>query len=138
MLFVVHGRTLLEMGAAAVMLQQSLQTGRNAPNIQLKTIKKFRSALLNACLSSAEGQQAMVMAKGTQKLSIIKCPTYSEFFERFVRGLHTRMGGMKEQDLLKEIYVILEEDWLSGYHYHLALASKRGLFCHIILLCSPR
>jgi hypothetical protein len=45
-----------------------------------------------------EGQQAMVMAKDTRKLVVTKCPTYGEFFERFVKGMHKRIGEIVKPD----------------------------------------
>lgn len=86
------------MGAALVMLQQSLQPGKNDKTVQFGTIRKFRSAFLNVYHASAEGQQAMVMAKDMRRLVVTKCPTYGEFFERFVRGLHKRMGEIVSPD----------------------------------------
>ncbi len=131
------------MGAAVVMLQQSLQPGRNAAIVQFGTIRKFCSAFSNAYLSSAEGQQAMVMAKDTKKLRVTKCPTYGEFFERFVRGVHKRMGDIVKQDkalsivLLKEIFLSLEEEWLSGGLNQMGLA-KEGAFYSIAYCCALR
>lgn len=67
------------MGAAIVMLQQSLQPGKYDKTIQFGTVRKFRSAFSNVYHASSEGQQAMVMAKDTRKLTVIKFPTYGEF-----------------------------------------------------------
>jgi hypothetical protein len=58
------------MGAALVMLEQSLRLRKNDRNIQFSTIKKFRSAFSNAYHASAKGQQAMVMAKDVRKSHI--------------------------------------------------------------------
>ncbi len=76
------------MGAAIVMLQTSLRPGKNDKFVQFGTVRKFRSSFSNIYHASAEGKQAVVMAKDTRKLVVTKCPTYGEFFERFVRGLH--------------------------------------------------
>ena len=76
------------MAAAVVMLHQSLKPGKYDRNVQFGTVCKFRSSFSNVYQASAEGHQAMVMAKDTRKLAVTKCPTYGEFFERFVKGLH--------------------------------------------------
>jgi hypothetical protein len=79
------------MGAAMVMLQQSLQTGRNALNVQFGTIRKLRSAFSNAYLSSAEGQLAIVMVKVEHnKMSY----SWRVLFERFLMGMHKQTGDI--------------------------------------------
>jgi len=105
------------MGAAVVMLQQSLNPGKHDKTIQFATVRKMRAAFSNAYHATAEGQQAMVMAKDTRKLTVTKCPTYGEFFERFMRGMHKRMGEIVKPDravslaTLIEIQSNLERDW---------------------------
>jgi hypothetical protein len=105
------------MGAALVMLERSLKPGKYASHLQFGTVQKFRSAFSNAYHASVEGHQAMVMAKETRKLTVTKCPTYGEFFERFVRGLHKCMGEIVRPDraisieIMKELCNELERDW---------------------------
>ncbi len=100
-----------------MMLQLSLQPGKYSNHLQFASVRKFRSAFSNAYQASVEGQQAMVMAKDTRKLAVTKCPTYGEFFERFMRGLHKRMGDIVKQDkvlaqpILKVIFMHLEIEW---------------------------
>ncbi len=108
------------MGVAVVMLQRSLDRGRYAKNVQYETIRKFRSAASNIYNSSLEGQGAMVMTKDTRKLQVTKCPTYSDFFERFIKGLHKRMGDIVRPDraiahaIMKELLHLVEQDWLNA------------------------
>ncbi len=126
------------MGAAVVMLQQSLQPGRNAQHVQFGTVRKFRSAFSNVCQVSAEGQQAMLMAKKTKKLRATKCPTYGENLEQFVKGLHKCMGDVVKAlaiEILKEMCVELEEEWMAGYINQFALASE-GAFYLIAYCCA--
>jgi hypothetical protein len=105
------------MGAAVVMLQQSLKPGKNDKTIQFASVRKFQSAFSNAYQASVEGQQAMVMAKDTCKMTLTKCPTYGEFFERFMRGMHKRMGEISRPDralpldVLLEMCKVLEREW---------------------------
>jgi len=58
------------MGAAVVMLQHSLNPGKNDNTIQFSTVRKLRAAFSNVYHPSSEGQQAMVMAKETRKLMV--------------------------------------------------------------------
>ncbi len=57
------------------------------------------------------------MAKDTRKLIVTRCPTYVEFFERFARGMHKRMGEIVRPDraqsleLMLAICRILEDEW---------------------------
>ncbi len=105
------------MGVAVVMLQRSLDKGKHDRNIQFETVRKFRSAASNIYHASVEGQGAMVMAKDTQKLTVTECPTYSDFFGRFVQGMHKRMGDIVQpdraisHDIMLELMSLVEEEW---------------------------
>jgi hypothetical protein len=105
------------MAAAMVMLQASLRPGKYDKFVQFSTVRKFRSSFSNAYHASVEGQQAVVMAKDTRKLTVTKCPTYGEFFERFTRGMHKRMGEIVRPDralsleLMIAICQVLEAEW---------------------------
>jgi len=69
----------------------------------------------------------VVMAKETRKLVVTTCPTYSEFFERFNKGLHKRMGDIVRpnraisMNILLEIYEQLESEWQGEKSLSLAL-----------------
>ncbi len=131
------------MGAALVMLQMSLQPGRYDKHVQFGTVQKFRSAYSNVYHASVEGLGATVLAKDTRKLTVTKCPTYGEFFERFMRGLHKRMGEIVRPDralgldLLKEIMSQLEQEWERPLSDKLQLA-KEGAFYLIAYCCALR
>jgi hypothetical protein len=105
------------MGIAIVMLESSLRPGRYDSHVQYRTIRKLRSAYFNVYHASLHGQNATVMAKETRKLSVTTCPTYAEFFEWFMRGMHKRMGEIIKPDralslnILKEIMAYLEDQW---------------------------
>jgi hypothetical protein len=81
---------------------------------------KFRSAASNVYHSSIDGQGAMVMAKEAHKLQVPKCPTYSDFFEQFNKGLHKQMGNVVRPDralshpLMVALMETLESDWESA------------------------
>ena len=107
------------IGAAIVMLHQSLAPGKYDKHIQFVLVRKFRSAFSNVYHVTAEGQEAMVLAKDVRKMSVTKCPTYREFFERFMRGMHKRMGEITRPDraislaLMLELQRMLEQEWLN-------------------------
>jgi hypothetical protein len=105
------------MAAAIVIVQRSLARGRYGPTVQYKTIRKFRAAASNIYHSSVIGQDSVVMAQDTHKLKVTDCPTYSDFFERFNKGLHKRMGDVVQPNraishaLLKAMLGLVEQDW---------------------------
>jgi len=127
------------MGAAVVMLQMSLKQGKYAKHLQFGTVRKFRSAFSNVFHASLEGQQAAVMARDTKKMFVTKCPTYGEFFERFVRGLHKRMGEIVRPDraisieVMKELCNQLDLEWDEGYRSKFDLATEAAFY--LIAFC---
>jgi hypothetical protein len=131
------------MSAAIVILQVSLNPGKYDKHVQFGTIRKFRSAFSNAYHASAEGQEAMVMAKDTRKMTVTKCPTYGLWFEKFMRGCHKRMGEIVKPDralsttILLEILKLLDAEWLTRAERHFALASE-GAFYVIAFCCALR
>ncbi len=113
------------MGIAIVMLQRSLDKGIHDKTIQFETVRKFRSAASNIFHASVEGQGAMTKAKDSKKLMVTTCPTYGDYFECFVHGMHKRMGDIVRPDRALSIPIMLklidlvENDWMN------APASKR-------------
>ncbi len=107
------------MGVAVVMLKRSLDKGKHDRSIQFETVRQFRSAASNIYHASVEGQGAIIMAKETQKLTIAECPTYSDFFGRFVQGMHKRMGDIVRSDraishaTMLELMSLVEGEWSS-------------------------
>jgi len=105
------------MAAAIVMLQASLCPGKYDKFIQFGTVRKVRSGSSNAYHVTAEGHEAVVMAKDAQKLVVTKCPTYGEFFKRCRRGMHKRMGEIVRPDralsldIMLTISKIMEDEW---------------------------
>jgi hypothetical protein len=131
------------MCAAMVLLQQSLKPGKYAANLQFGTVRKFRSAFSNVFHASVEGQQATVMAKDTRKMMVTKCPTYGEFFERFMKGMHKRMGEDVRPDraisiqVMKELIGQLDEEWESGVANRLRVAMEASFYL-IAFCCALR
>ena len=133
------------MGAAIVMLQLSLAPGKNDTNVQFGTIRQFRASYSNIFQASVKGQDAAVLAHGTKKLFVTKCPSYGIWFSKFSHGCHRRMGDISKPDralsieILVEIMKDLELEWVTLRsdidRWHLAL---EGAFYLIGFCCALR
>ena len=86
------------MVEAILILERSTDAGKYADMIQFGTMRKMRSMFSNIYHASAKGQTSMVLAKDTKKMSVSACKTHGEFFERFIRGAHKRMGDIVRPD----------------------------------------
>jgi len=130
------------MGAAVIMLQQSLAPGKYDKCMQFASVRKFRSAFSNVYHVTAEGQEAMVLAKDVRKMTVTKCPTYGEFFERFMRGMHKRMGEITRPDraisfdIMLELQRMLEMEWLN-HDNDLAVAMEASFYL-VAFCCALR
>jgi hypothetical protein len=108
------------MKIAMVLLKRSLDPGKNEKHIQFSTARKIRSAFSNVYHSSAELSSVVVMAHKLNKTYQTGCPTYGYWFEKFMLGMHRRMGDVVNSDyaVSKEIVVALlrdlEDDWSSA------------------------
>jgi hypothetical protein len=128
------------MGVAIVMLKASLRPGKYDKFIQFGTVRKLRSGFSNAYHVTAEGQEAVVMAKDARKLVLTKCPTYGEFFEHFTRGMHKRMGEIVHPDrafsldIMLTILKIMEDEWSRAP----SMEARWNLALEVLLLCPER
>ena len=86
------------MGLAATLLGKSMDKGNYGPTVQFETARKLRSAYSNAWGSSRHALTLGVLARDTMKIFVTKCPGYSLWFERFIRGMHSRMGDDRRPD----------------------------------------
>jgi hypothetical protein len=83
------------------------------------------------------------MAKDMWKLTVTKCPTYCKFFERFMRGMHKRMGEIVRPDralsleVLLQIFKTLELEWTDP-HIDLFSLAMEGAFYLIAFCCALR
>jgi hypothetical protein len=89
------------------------------------------------------GLRAMVTAKDTCKMAVTSCPTYGDFFKRFMKGMHKHMGEIVHPDralslnVLKEIMVVLGREWEESNTGDLMLAHE-ALFYLITFCCALR
>ena len=86
------------MGIAVVLLGKSLDKGLYGPNVQFETVRKLRSSYSNLWGASRHALTLGVLARDTMKIFVTRCPGYSLWFERFVRGMHSRMGDDRRPD----------------------------------------
>ena len=86
------------MGLACCLLYKTLEPGHYGPNVQFHTARKLRSGFSNVWGASIHALQTGVMARDVIKIFVTKCPSYSLWFERFVRGMHARMGDDHRPD----------------------------------------
>lgn len=106
------------MGIALVVLRKSLDKGKHAEFVQYDTARRMRSAYSNVWGASIHAMTDGVMARDTMKTFLTHCPTYSLWFERFMRGMHSRMGDDHRPDLafskpvMHELMNLLNEDYL--------------------------
>ena len=109
------------MSVAIIILERSLAKGKNSETIQFNTVRKFRSAFSNCWNSSEQVSNHSVMAKERSKVYVIDCPTYSLWFERFVRGMHNRMGDVRLPNaaiggnLMREIMRLVNLDYFETF-----------------------
>mmetsp|Transcript_15422 Transcript_15422/g.21975 ORF Transcript_15422/g.21975 Transcript_15422/m.21975 type:complete len:108 (+) Transcript_15422:3941-4264(+) len=103
-------------------------------------MRKMRSMFSNMYSASSKGNGGMVMAKDARKMTVTQCKTHGEFFERFVRGAHKRMGDIVKPDrtlslpILHVIMDILEQEWeLADEEGHCSIALEASFY--LIAFC---
>ena len=107
----------LGMGIATCLLRRSLERGKYRETLQFETVRKLRSAYSNLWHASQATLTTSVMARDVRKTYVTTCPTYSLWYERFMLGMHKRMGDEVRQDLAISLDVIhkmvegLEEEY---------------------------
>ena len=106
------------MKVAIVSLRRSLDKGIYKDTVQYDTARRIRSSFSNCWGASINTMLEGVMAKERSKTYVTKCPTYALWFERFNKGLHSRMGDDRWpdmvicSDLMKEIMAIVNADFI--------------------------
>ena len=123
------------MYIAVVILQRLLDKGIYRETIQYETAQKLRSVFSNCWGASVFTLQQGVMARETTKTFVTKCPTYGLWFERFIKGLHSRMGDDRRPDtaicskLMKMLIMWVEVDYLEEENEFIKrFIARAGLF----------
>jgi hypothetical protein len=100
------------MGLAVCILIRTLDPGRTEELIQFSTARYLRSVYSNIYHASSQHQRGMgVMAHNTSKIWVTECPSYGYWFERFMRGVHKRMGEEVRSDYALSIRVLHKVLW---------------------------
>jgi hypothetical protein len=93
-----------------VLLDHSLNQGRNEANIQFETIRKTISDVSNYDRTTREELELHCLAgyKRGERKSFTRTTVYREWFNIFLIGCNARMGDDKLPDQAMPIEVILE------------------------------
>ena len=105
------------MKVAVAVLDRSLDPGIYAEFVQWDTFRKARSCVTNITQAGVSGLSDAVGAYEKSKMWISKVPTHSFWFNRFMAGIHKRVGEIKRQDepvtidVLHAVDALLEAEW---------------------------
>ena len=83
----------LGMGIVTCLLRRSLDSDKYRETLQFETVRKLRSVYSNIWHSSRATLTTSVMARDVRKTYITSYPAYSLWHERFILGIHKRMGN---------------------------------------------
>jgi hypothetical protein len=115
------------MGVAVCMLLRSLDAGRTADLVQFSTVRYLRSVYTNVYHASSRHVEGLaVMAHQTSKVWSTDCPTYGYWFERFIKGMHKRMGEEVRSDFALSVEVIHRSlGYLNGKYVDASTVTQR-------------
>jgi hypothetical protein len=105
------------MQAAIAILERSMDPGKHAEFVQWETFRKTRSCITNVSQAGVGAMGDSVGAYERKKIWISSVVTHTFWFDRFMTGLHRRVGEIKKQDwpipidALHAVDKILEEEW---------------------------
>lgn len=107
------------MALAVCILIWSLDQGKTEEFIQFLTARTLRSVYSNLYHALLQHQAGLaVMAQNTTRIWITTCPSYYWYwFERFMRGVHKRMGEEVRSNFALSIKVLhpilghLDKEW---------------------------
>ena len=97
------------MRAACCALLRSTDPGKNEAAVQCKTAIFARTAFSNLWRASTEGAKETAAVNDRAKFKITSSPASSDWFDRFNRGMHKRMGDktIKDQAISMELMLAL-------------------------------
>jgi hypothetical protein len=104
------------MKLAVVMLERSLDPGKNEKLVQYSTVRTLRSAYSNIFHASiAHASGVSVFTGASKKMITTTCPSNGFWFDRFMVGYYKRVGQLLVQDLALSIEVVLAvQNYLEG------------------------
>jgi hypothetical protein len=107
------------MGSAVVQLLKTLDPGKHEKHVKFDTAKNVRTVLGAVWEVLVESKDQTVIVQDMTKSFLTTSPTKSQWFTRFMAGMHKRMGDMTKQDeaisveLMVELMEEFEKDWLA-------------------------
>ena len=116
------------MGLAVVMLHKSLDKGKYRNTVQFETVRKVRSAYSNVWGASKHTMTQGVMARDVMKIFVTNCPSHCLWFERFVKGMHCRMGDERRPDVALSRNVMLLLMAYADMDYEASVTGERKRF----------
>lgn len=96
------------MAMAVALLVRSLDPGHNETTVQFDTTRKMRSMFGSMWHASKEASSSSVAVQGQTKLTQSDSPTNGEWFSKFMKGFHKRVGDKSNPDRAISIEVMLE------------------------------
>jgi hypothetical protein len=86
------------MQAAIAILDRSMDPGKHAEFVQWETFRKTRSCITNVSQAGVGAKGGSVGAYERKKVWISLVVTQTFWDDRFMTGLHRRVGEIKKQD----------------------------------------
>jgi hypothetical protein len=108
---------LAGMSCAISFLDRSHDPGKNEETIQYGTARGIRTGFTNLWNVSVFGEKETVAVGGKSKMHTTTSPTMGDWYSRFDKGAHKRMGDLSIQDaawtpdLIMEVLIEFEADW---------------------------
>jgi hypothetical protein len=134
------------MRIAVCVLLRTLDAGKTEPTIQYSTSQRLKTAFANMWKVSPQGLPGAVIARDTVKLFHTSCPTHGDWFEKFTKGLHERMGDKVRQDLaisIDQMHELMDNynvRWMNAGNDRAVQRSVLfpALFCIVAFCCGLR
>jgi hypothetical protein len=86
------------MGMAAVQLLKTLDPGIHEPLVQYSTAKGVSTALASLWEVLVQPKEETVMVRDMMKSYVTSNPVKSQWYKRFLNGMHKRLGDSVKQD----------------------------------------
>ena len=128
------------MTDAICLLWRSLDPGKNTQRIQFDTVRKMRTFQSNYAHIGVGGIGASLISYDNTTSRITNAPTNSDFFKRFITGMHKQMGDTNRPDravdryVIGECFVIAESVWENNAYDRHTRRQIAQVMCIIIYL----
>jgi hypothetical protein len=96
------------MAMAVAMLVRSLDQGQNEATVQFDTTRRMRSMFANLWHASTKASLTSIAVKGQVKVIQSEAPTNGDWYGKFMKGVHKRVGDKSNPDRAISVEVMLE------------------------------